>query len=269
MSKGVILFAFNTEQVDYFKMAIATAKRVNHFLNLPVSIVTNLDQETICTYDYQFDKVFITTADPTNTKDKAVWINKGRYKAFYLSPYDETLVLDADYLINSATLLHPFNLYHDFMCHANTSFLMVPNAPQENLSEYAFNTLWATVMYFKKTKRVRQIFDCMEMIQNNFPHYISLYNFLGSSYRNDYALTLAIRMINGQTESSENYIPWNLVHVGKNTTVYRESDNVFNTEYTVIYDNWAKGKIRKEYCKIRDSDFHLLNKKNYMELVDD
>ena len=89
MTRGVLLFAFNTEQVDYVKMAIATAKRIDHFLNLPVSIVTNLDVD-----DDIFDKVLLEQADTSNTKHKDIWINKGRYKSFDLSPYDETLVLD-------------------------------------------------------------------------------------------------------------------------------------------------------------------------------
>ena len=37
MSKGVILFAFNSPKFNYYDMAVATAKRANHFLNLPVN----------------------------------------------------------------------------------------------------------------------------------------------------------------------------------------------------------------------------------------
>jgi len=41
MTKGILLFAFNNGTVDYYKMAVATAKRANQFLNLPVSVVTD------------------------------------------------------------------------------------------------------------------------------------------------------------------------------------------------------------------------------------
>ena len=66
---------------------------------------------------------------------------------------------------------------------------------------------------------------------------------------------------------AEDIIPWNLLHAGKNTSVYRNNDTEFNTEYTVMYDNWNRGKIRKEYIIVKDMDFHVMNKENFMELI--
>ena len=263
MSKGVLLFAFNNDKVDYYAMAIATAKRANQFLNLPVTVITDASTD-MSKYDYEFDNVVIVEADRTNLNaQNEVWINKGRYQAYNLSPYDETLLLDTDYLINSNTLLKPFELYDDFMCHNRTSFLMIPNHYQEMISDQSYPTLWATVIYFKKTAKTKQIFECMEMIQKNYRHYTTLYNMTVGNFRNDFALTIALRIVCGQTDDSSHYIPWNLVHVGKNTHVYRDSD----TMYTVIYDNWQRGKIKKEYSIVTDTDFHLLNKENFMELI--
>ena len=85
--------------------------------------------------------------------------------------------------------------------------------------------------------------------------------------RNDYALTLALRIVNGHTFNKADFIPWNLVHVGKNTSIYSNTNTEFNTEYTVMFDNWQRGKIRKEYITIKDMDFHVMNKENFMELI--
>ena len=54
MSKGVILFAFNSTKFNYYDMAVITAKRINHFLDLPVTIITDVTSvpENI---DYVFD----------------------------------------------------------------------------------------------------------------------------------------------------------------------------------------------------------------------
>lgn len=265
MTRGVLLFAFNNDKVDYYAMAIATAKRANKFLNLPVTVITDSSTD-LTKYAYQFDKVIIKDADKSNLNAlNEVWINKGRFQAYDLSPYDETLLLDTDYLINSDTLLKPFELYDDFMCHNCTSFLMMPDHAQEFISEHSFPTLWATVIYFKKTPKTKQIFDCMEMVQKNYHHYTQLYNMTVGNYRNDFSLTIALRIVCGQTEDSKHYIPWNLVHVGKNTHVYRDSE----TMYTIVYDNWQRGKVRKEYNIVTDTDFHLLNKENFMELVNE
>jgi hypothetical protein len=266
MSKGVILFAFNSPKFNYYDMAVATAKRINHFLNLPVTLVT--DETSIPTDpNYVFDKTITVTPDKNNKRDWGIWINKGRYQAFEFSPYDETILLDTDYLVNSNKLLQTFDLPTDFCCHDNTHFLMYPDIPQELLSNYGFKTLWATVVRFNKTKRSEQIFQSMEMIQNNFEHYANLHSFIHSMFRNDYALTLATRIVNGHTTPVSDYIPWNLVHVGKNTVIHKNTDGPFNTEYTVMFDNWNKGKIRKEYNIIKDMDFHVLNKENFLELL--
>jgi len=266
MNRGAILFAFNSPKTNYYEMAVATAKRINHFLGLPVTLVT--DAESLPeTQTYTFDKVIVTAADKNNIREHQVWINKGRYQAYDLSPYDETILLDTDYMVNSDKLLRAFTTYEDFGCHDTTSFLMQPGVPQEVLSAYSFKTLWATVIVFKKSNRAKQIFECLEMVQKNYDHYCNIHSFVGGIYRNDYALTLALRIANGHSDNKRDIIPWNLIHVGKNTSVYRNNDNEFNTEYTVMYDNWQRGKIRKEYITIKDCDFHVMNKDNFMELI--
>jgi hypothetical protein len=266
MSKGALLFAFNSPKYNYYEMAVATAKRINHFLNLPVTIVT--DESSIPdNRNYTFDNTITITPDKTNKRDWGIWINKGRYKAFELSPYTETLLLDTDYMVNSTKLLKTFDLPTDFCCHDTTSFLMQPSVSQELLSVYSFNTLWATVINFKRTTRAEQIFQCLGMVQNNFEHYANIHGFISATFRNDYGLTLATRITNGHIMPIEDIIPWNLLHVGKNTSVYRNNDHEFNTEYTVMFDNWQRGKIRKEYNTIKDTDFHVMSKENFMELI--
>jgi len=264
MSKGAVLFAFNSEKFDYYKMAVSTAKRIKYFLNLPTTIITD---EKSNQHNQIFEKTIVIEPDRDNFRDWGQWINKGRYMAYNLSPYDETLLLDTDYMVNSNKLLSVFDYYDDFCCHNKTSFLMVPSAAQEVLSTHSFNTLWATVVFFKKTNRAKQIFDCLEMIQKNFQHYSNLHGFVAGTFRNDYALTLALRIANGHSDNQQDIIPWNLVHVGKNIHIYRDNDTEYNTEYTVMYDNWQRGKIRKEYITVKDFDFHVMNKENFLELI--
>ena len=266
MSRGVLLFAFNNEKFNYYEMAMATAKRANHFLGLPVTVVTDPASFPL-KKPHPFDRVMLINADKTNIRDYNIWINKGRYQAYQMSPYDETILLDTDYMINSDTLLKTFDIYDDFCCHDTTSFLMHPGVPQEVLSVYSFNTLWATVVTFRKTKRAEQIFGCLEMIQKNYDHYANIHNFIGGIFRNDYALTLALRIANGHSDNPQDIIPWNLVHVGKNTSVFRNSDDPLNTEYTVMFDAWKNAKIKKEYILLKDTDFHCMNKANFMEMI--
>lgn len=83
-------------------------------------------------------------------------------------------------------------------------------------------------------------------------------------YRNDYGVTLALHIANGNTIDKKNIILWNLTHIARNVKVHKATDKPFNSEY-VIFDASKK----QTYIKVKDMDFHLLNKDTYMSLVDE
>jgi len=260
MTRGVLLFAHNNPSTDYYRMAAFTASRVNKYLDLPVSVVT--DQDSISDSIYTFDQTIITSPDTSNSRKKTPWINKGRFKAFDFTPYDDTILLDTDYMVNSDKLLSLFQLPSDIACHNNPRYFF-ETTPPERLSLNGFKSLWATVIRFSKTKRAANLFSMIEMVQNNYEHYSNLYHFSPYMFRNDYALTIALRTVNGQIECAEDYIPWTLNHVNKNSKVIRESD----TQYTILNDVPNSGNNRAGYIRIVDQDFHMLSKDNFMELI--
>lgn len=252
--KGVLLFAFNTDDVDYIKMAHITAQRVNYFLDLPCTLIT--DSET----NYKFDQIIYLDRDKTNSKRQKLWFNKGRYNAYALSPYDETIILDVDYVVNSNNLIKVFDFYDDFCIHNACSYLMYPNAEEEKLGHSSFNTLWATVLFFKKNSRVKLLFDTVKMVQENYQHYVNLHGMWSDTFRNDHAFAISNRIINGHLEDKGNYIPWHLLHIGENTFVQKLSD----TEFKIIL-NLEKTK----YIIIKDTDFHMLDKNNFLDLFNE
>lgn len=259
MTRGVMLIAHNNEKYDYYRMATIVAKRVNEFLNLPVSIITDSASNKNL---YNFDNTIVIEPDHTNYRKKSLWLNKGRYKVFDLTPYDETLVLDTDYLINSTTLLRLFDQHNDFACHKNIRWLLEDIEP-EMLSQHTVPTLWATVMMFRKTSRTEQIFQMIKMVQENYDHYANIYKFLPYMYRNDYALTIALKTVNGHFEDNSDYINHKLLHVSSNVMVERINE----TEYKLLaVDQTIK---KSKYLILKDVDFHMINKSNYLELFNE
>ena len=109
-SRGVILFAFNTNDIDYIEIARQSARLIHQTLNLPVTLVTDL-----VTNSDIFDNVVYTTNILSNVKpDKGTnWRNGGRYQAYELSPYEETLLIDSDYLMLDPSLLKLFDQEFD------------------------------------------------------------------------------------------------------------------------------------------------------------
>ena len=58
MTTGVLIFAYNNEQIDYLAMANWSAKNIRRHLNLPVCVVTN----TPIPNNYRFEQsVYATT----------------------------------------------------------------------------------------------------------------------------------------------------------------------------------------------------------------
>lgn len=257
MTKGVLLFAFNTPDVDYVKMANISANRINRLLDLPVTLITDITPKV---NSHNFDNILLLDSDDSNTKGNKVWKNKGRYNAFQLSPYDETLLLDVDYVVNSNQLNKVFDFYEDFCCHRTTHFLMQQKNKEEFLGTHSLQTLWATVVFFKKTTRMKLLFDCVKMVQENYMHYVNLHGMLSTTFRNDYAFTIANRILNGHIDDPTDFIPWNLTHVYNDVTVIKDAD----TEYRL----YSK-KTKKEFIKIKDFDFHMLDKKNFMEVFNE
>ena len=134
---------------------------------------------------------------------------------------------------------------------------------REIISPHSFITMWATVIVFRKTQRTKQIFECLEMVQKNYEHYACLYRFSDGMYRNDYAITIALYIVNGNTFNQKDYMPWKLVHLGKEAIAYRVDDTPFSTDYLILREK------DKKYILVKDTDFHCMSKSNFMELVDE
>lgn len=261
MNRGVIMFAHNNGTTDYYGMAVETAKRVNRFLDLPVSIIT--DKHSVSRKKYKFDSKIYLEPETSNMRKNRSWYNKGRYRVYDLSPYDETLVLDTDYMVNSQQLLRVFDQPSDFVCHGHC-YWPCKNHDQELLNPnriLGVASVWATVMRFRKGELSRDIFGMIEMIQNNYLHYSQIYGFLPSQYRNDYALAIALKTVHGHWPSPEYFLPWPLVHIDLGVRASRVSDTAYGLNYIEPVTNKALT------IEIRDLDFHMLDKDNFLEIV--
>lgn len=204
-SKGIVIFANNTESIKYVKLAEKAAYLAEKNLSLPVTILTNTLDNNLTNKNKRFS---------VDTGAMESWNNLNRYMAFELSPYDQTILIDSDYLIFDNNLLKLLDTVNDYCLHSNNIF--VDNLKhKEILGKYSLKSLWATVIIFNKTKKSELLFKLVKRIQNNFPYYCKLYNIQHTNFRNDYAFTIADNIINGYKQDNSNYIPYPLISVGE------------------------------------------------------
>ena len=112
MSQGVVLIARNNTEIDYIKQAVFLAKRITHYLDIPVSVITDSEDYLKNSFDYTvFDQIIsIPWTEVKNNRiffdgslahKTAPFKNDIRDQVYDLSPYDETLLLDTDYIISN------------------------------------------------------------------------------------------------------------------------------------------------------------------------
>ena len=132
MTQGILIFAFNNSEIDYVSIAAYAAKQAKKFLNLPVSIVTNQASYVQDKFSKVFDKVILFNDTSTQVKrfyngsdsyKSAVWHNASRSNCYELTPYDETLVIDSDFIINSDFLKYCWDQPNDFLIYDNFEHL--------------------------------------------------------------------------------------------------------------------------------------------------
>lgn len=264
MSRGVLIFAFNNDHVNYVKLAAWSADRIHKYLDLPVCLVT--DSGLPDDHQYCFDQVIYTDKPDATTRyfediaDAVSWHNYQRYRACELSPWDETLVLDADYVVCSNQLLTLFDCDQDFMCHRSAVDAKTGLAFNESFGKYRMPMWWATVMLLRPSVKTQAIFAMIEMIQQHWDHYRNLYQINRSTFRNDHALSIALNLVSGWRLRATD-IPWKLVSVVPQDRLLATADhNRFRVEWT------ADAKTR--HVVLNNQDFHAMGKTHLAKILD-
>jgi hypothetical protein len=260
MTKGVLIFAQNNSEIDYVKLAVAAARRVKEYLNVPVSLVTdspdhlsNLNAEDV--FDQVIDLWKVTDYrnsqiqnrsfhDGTLQKKNLKRKNFSRADCYGLSPYDETLVIDSDYIVCSDNLKSIWENVYDFAIYKTSYDLSRWRISYDHLNQYSIPFYWATVFYFKKNEYTESFFDLVQKIKENWSYYRLLYCIDAGTFRNDYAFSIAINIMNGGNPNGDfaSPLPGKLYYTvdkdivdsiqGNQTRVLVEKESYIRLNYT-------------------------------------
>ena len=267
MTKGVVIFAFNNEQIDYLAMASWSACNIRRHLDLPVCVITDV---TDTSRTVAFDQVVLTDSPAVQQqryfydfKNSAAWHNMNRSSVHDLSPWDHTLVLDADYVVASGQLQTLFDVDQDFLAHhtAIDASGYPPFNDNNYFGSYRMPMTWATVICFRKGKTAKLIFDAMQMIRDNWDHYRQLYYISENTFRNDYALSIAMNIVDGHTLSMPP-IPWSLVSLTSQARLTQLDPDTYRIDYE---NSDTEGKPK--WIVLKQQDFHAMGKKTLGDIV--
>lgn len=276
MSRGVLMYAYNNTEIDYFRIACANALMVRKNLGVPVSVVTDegtfnyskdqfgasflnqcFDQIILKGRNYSFDNKR-NYSDTSFSVKTLQFYNCNHWEAYGLSPYDETLFIDADYLIMSPSLNNCWGSNNDFMINHKIFTPGSDKAPYSKyIDDFGIKMYWATVIYFNKSELSGAMFDIVRHVQENYIYYRQLYSFENGMYRNDNAFSIAVHMMNGFT--SNNFIK-ELPITG--LLMSWDVDDIYSVNGINDITVYAEKKEKGTYslAKIKNQDIHIMNK---------
>jgi|TARA_B100001094_G_scaffold40850_1_gene35512 hypothetical protein len=263
MNSGVLLFAFNNEQVDYVSQARFLAKRIKKYLNLPTTLVTDDVERVVKFYNGKevFDKIVSSSIEYKNRKtyqdgslSKKVleFKNFNRSDSYDLTPYDRTLVLDTDYIVSNDLLAHAMTLPHELMMYKKSMDISGwrDTSEFELISETSIDFWWATCIIFDKSDRNEAFFNLVKHIKEHYEHYRNLYQVTTTVFRNDIAFSIANHIM-GYTKE----LPGKMVYSTGKDILQKIKDDSF----TLLVE---KQDRIGEYTLIRTQgiNLHIMNK---------
>lgn len=217
--RGYLIFANNNPEVDYGLIALCNALMIKSNSEVKdVTLVTDnftldwLRSSRGNLVDRAFNRVIVQNWEevtkgstqrrmqdtPSTTKSLA-WYNGTRRNAYDLSPYQETILLDCDYLVCDRSLDLCWGSVNEVMINrqARTLEHQDPSPAEQMLGPFSIPMLWATCVYFQKGKKAKLLFDLVGHVRENYPYYQYVYGFGGRLYRNDFAFSIAAHMLDG------------------------------------------------------------------------
>jgi hypothetical protein len=252
VSKGFLVLAQNTDNVDYIQQAYALALSIKLFQNDvdKLSLITN--DEVPEEYKRAFDQIIPI---PYFNKDiNSLFKTEHRYQMYYATPYDETIVLDTDML-----LLDDISLWWDYCSNYDIKFCnRIKNYKLETVVDtvhrkaFISNNLsspYFALHYFKKSDYAKEFYKVLEFVCNNWQWCWS--KFAPENYQSwssmDLAVAITIEILGAHEQVLDVLNPMEFIHMkpllqGWNSTPETWQDSV---TYNFTGDSLTVSNIRQ------------------------
>lgn len=277
--KGFLIYCYDNGAINYGIIALCNALLIKkHCVTNNVALVTNSStlenlskKYNKSLINYAFDNVICNESKDDITGDRRFfdtrysnivgkYINGNRHTAYDLSPFDETILIDADYLILDSTTDLVWDINEDFLCNSITKDLdnrYHTIDTGSRLNDMGVPLYWATMVYFKKTTFSKILFDHISYIKENYEFYKCLYNFESSPFfRNDYAFSISLHILNGFYETNNvKSFPVDYIKISNEFDVMHD----FINGTALITSEPEQGKFNLHKIS---NNVHVMNKQN-------
>ena len=207
MSKGYLVIAQNSGDLDYIRMAYALCLSIKNTQSVVNEFAIAVEEGTAIPDHYAevFDHV-ITIPWMDHAKHEG-WKIHNKWKYFYMTPFDETVVLDTD-MIFTADISYWWDalLSKDFWFTTNVrtykNEIINDDTYRKTFTSNKLPNVYTAFMYFRKSTLAAEIFKMTEIIFNNWEKFY--YEFLDENrpkhLSGDVAFSLAVKILGVEHE---------------------------------------------------------------------
>lgn len=274
--RGICMFAYNNDQLDYGHFALVAAKQAKTNLNQPVCLICDEgtwawlnESHDEAEVNKWIDEVVITKDKPQTNMRKhfdspyasfvAQFTNSNKHKIWEYSPYEKTLLIDIDYMICSGFLNNFWDMPGISMFSNSKTLTNEEMAARETyLYDAGIPMWWSTVIMFDRSELSKLFFDTWTHVAENYAFYQYLYNFPGKLFRTDYCVSIVVHILNGMTPgdiiNDFGGVPLMNMMQQDDLVEVRDEDWIFLV-------NNRKEEWKNILTKIKNTDVHVMNKR--------
>lgn len=273
MNRGVLIFAHNNRDIDYALMSIISGSLAKKNLGLPVSLVT--DETTLTWMETSgikqkaievFEQIIITDKPQTDNSRRlhdgneskfVPFVNLNRTDAFSLSPYDQTLLIDSDYLIFTDNLNKFWEYSETVLLGQSINDIIGTDRlgyHDRYVSDTGVHLYWATTVMFTKNDYSENFFSLLSYVKENYQYYSDLFRFYTRNYRNDIAFSVTQHIMDGFETKSSIHLPPVFSTLDRDILeTVKDNGNLVFLINMIMNEKYIAASVK-------DVDIHIMNK---------
>lgn len=241
MSKGICLLAQNNSHTDYVRQAYYLSLSIKHFSpDIPVCLITN---DTVSKkYKTAFDE--IKTIPWNDSAQNSEWKIENRWKVFYISPYDETIVFDTDCLVLT-DLNELFEKLQQQELFFTTSALnyrgekITDDYYRKTFTHNNLPNIYTGMYYFKKTENTARFFKLLNLIFDNYNSFYDVFckEYYPKNQSMDVNVAIACKIFGKDIEYTNKKIQTQFVHMKPMIQGWKEVPEYWTTHASVFLND--------------------------------
>lgn len=282
--RGFLLHAFGNKDLDYGKLAVCCALSIKtNLINNSVTVVmdegtrkwlnTTVPKDII---NQAFDKIIISKDkypsgrrrhfDSPWLNFKAEFNNQNRVLSYQYSPYDETILLDTDFIVMNDEFDNIWGNTEDLLM--NKKAIDLQSNPfgaieDRRLSPHGIPLYWATIVYFKKSDFTRSFFDLVDYIREEYNFFQFLYGFKEGFYRNDFSFSIAAHAFNGYYDKGIKSLPIEYILTSYQKDAIAE---VLDSKEIIFMSHNVEEPWKSTLVNIKEMNVHVMNKRELLRV---